>query len=165
MGKSFFRGIIPQFRLFLGVQVVEVAEELIKAMHGGQKLVLVPQVVLAELAGGVAQGFQQFGNGGILGPQAHVGSRHAHLAEAGAEDALAGDEGRAAGSAALLAVVVGEDHALVGDAVDVRGAVAHHALAVAAEVPHADVIAPEDENVGFLVCHTFLLVFIMMVVG
>src|SRR5262249_56709574 len=41
--------------------------------------------------------------------------------------ALAGDERGAAGGAGLLAVIVGEDRALGGDAVDVGRAVAHHA--------------------------------------
>ena len=42
------------------------------------------------------------------------------LGQAGAVRVLAGDERRAAGGAALLAVVVGEPDALVGDPVDVR---------------------------------------------
>ena len=29
---------------------------------------------------------------------------------------------------------------------------AHHAVRVSADIPHADVIAPDDEDVGFLVC-------------
>ena len=37
-------------RLLLGVQVIEVAEELVEAMIGRQELVLVAEVVLAELA-------------------------------------------------------------------------------------------------------------------
>jgi hypothetical protein len=35
-------------------------------MHRGQMLVPVAEVVLAELAGGVAERFQQFGNGRIF---------------------------------------------------------------------------------------------------
>ena len=42
-------GIVRQFRLFLGVQVVEVAVELVEAVNGGQELVAVAEVVLAEL--------------------------------------------------------------------------------------------------------------------
>jgi hypothetical protein len=38
-------------RLLLGVEVVQVAEELVEAVVGGQVLVAVAQVVLAELAG------------------------------------------------------------------------------------------------------------------
>ena len=62
---------------------------------------------------------------------------------------LAGDEGRASGRAALLAVIVGEGHALVADAVDVGRAVAHLAAAVVADVPPADVVAPKDQNIRF----------------
>src|SRR5580765_1008643 len=43
----------PLFRLFVGVQVVEVAEELVEPVHGRQVLVPVPEVVLPELSGGV----------------------------------------------------------------------------------------------------------------
>jgi hypothetical protein len=59
---------------------------------------------------------------GSLALSPSIGAGHADLAQAGAEDALAGDEGGAAGGAALLTVVVGEHHAFVGDAVDVRRA-------------------------------------------
>ena len=53
----------------------------------------------------------------------------------------------AAGGAALLAVGVGEEHAFVGDAVDVGRPVAHQPVAVAAQVRDADVVAPDDEDV------------------
>ena len=69
------------------------------------------------------------------------------LAQAGAVDALAGDERRPAGRAALLAVGVGEPHPLVGDPVDVRRAIAHQPVAVAAQVRDADVVAPDDDDV------------------
>ena len=46
--------VVLVLRLLLGVEVVEVAEELVEAVHGGQELVAVAEVVLAELAGGVA---------------------------------------------------------------------------------------------------------------
>ena len=41
-------------RVLHRVEVVEVAEELVEAVHGRQELVEVAEVVLAELAGGVA---------------------------------------------------------------------------------------------------------------
>ena len=40
--------------VFHRVEVIEVAEELVEAVDGGQELVPVAEVVLAELAGGVA---------------------------------------------------------------------------------------------------------------
>jgi hypothetical protein len=74
----------------------------------------------------------------------------ADLGETGTDRRLAGDEGRAAGGAALLAVPVGEQRATLGDAVDVRGAVAHHALVVGADIEAADVVTPDDEDVRLL---------------
>ena len=130
--------------------MVEVAEELVEAVHGRQELILVAQMVLAELAGGVAVRLEQFGDGRVFLLQADVGAGHADLGQAGADRVLAGDEGGAAGGAALLGVVVGEGDAFVADAVDVGRAIAHLAAAVVADVPPADVVAPENENVGFL---------------
>ena len=51
----------------------------------------------------------------------------------------------------MLGVVVCKGEAFFGDAVDVGGFVAHHAAVVVADVPCADVIAPDDEEVGFFV--------------
>jgi len=83
----------------------------------------------------------------VLTRDALLGARIADLAQARAVHALPGDERRAARGAALLAVRVGEPHPLVRDAVDVRGAVAHHAVAVTAEVADPDVVPPEDHDV------------------
>src|SRR5262249_38774879 len=47
--------IVRRFRLFLGVQMVEVAEKLVEAVHGRQVFVAVAEMVLTELAGGVAE--------------------------------------------------------------------------------------------------------------
>ena len=111
--------IVRVLWLLLGVQVIEVAEELVEAVHGGQELVAVAEVVLAKLAGHVALGLEQFGERRVLVGQALLGARQADLQQAGAKRGLAGDECGAAGGAGLLGVVVGEDRALLGDAVDV----------------------------------------------
>ena len=63
-------GIVGQFRLFLGVEMVEVAVEFIEAVDRRQELVAVTQVVLAELAGGVALHLEQFGDRRIFLAQA-----------------------------------------------------------------------------------------------
>ena len=107
-------------------------------------------MVLAELAGGVAQRLEHFGNGRVFLLQADGGAGHADLGQAGADRVLPGDEAGAAGGAALLRVVVGEGHPFLRDAVDVGGPVAHHAAAEVADVPYADVVAPQDQDVGFL---------------
>ena len=106
-------GIVGQLRFFLGVQVIEVAEELVEAVHGRQVFVAVAEMVLAELAGGVAERLEQLGDGRVFLLQADRGAGHADLGQAGADRVLAGDEARAAGGAALLGVVVGEGHAFL----------------------------------------------------
>ena len=122
--------VILVLGLFLGVEVVEVAEELVEAVVRRQVLVAVTEVVLAELAGGVALGLEQARDGRILDLHAFLGARQADLREAGAEHRLPHDERRAAGGAGLLTVVIGEDHAFVRDAVDVGCLVPHHPLGV-----------------------------------
>ena len=142
--------VVRQLRLFLGVEVVEVAVELIKTVHRRQVLVAVAQVILAELTRGVAERLEQLGDGRVFLPAAELRARQAHLGQARANAVLAGDERRATGGAALLAVVVGELHALLGEAVDVRSAIPHQAVGVGADVRLADVVAPDDHDVGLL---------------
>ncbi len=142
--------IVGVLRLLLGVEMVEVAEKLVEAVHRRQEFVAVAQMVLAELAGDVALRLQELGERRILVGQALLGRRQADLEQAGADRALAGDEGGPARRAGLLGVIVGEDRALVGDAIDVGRAIAHHAAVVGADVPVADVVAHDDENVGLL---------------
>ena len=144
--------IVGQLRLFLGVEVVEVAEELVEAVDGRQRLVAVADVVLAELAGGVAEVLEQAADRGIELAHAHRRAGEADLGQPGADAVLAGEERRAAGGARLLAVVVEEAHALLGDAVDVGRLVAHQAVAVGADVGDADVVAEDDEDVRLVAC-------------
>src|SRR5262249_19088063 len=112
-----------------------------------QVFVTVAEVILSELAGRITLVLQQLGDRGIFRFEANRCGRHADLREAGAESALTGDEGRAPGRARLLAIRVRELHSLPGEAIDVRRAVAHHTVAVAAEVGDADVVAPDHQNV------------------
>ena len=69
--------IIGKLRLFLRVEVIEIAVEFVEPMRGGQKLILVAEMILAELAGGIALGLQQFGDGRIFLAQAEIGARQA----------------------------------------------------------------------------------------
>jgi hypothetical protein len=135
---------------FLGVQVVEVAEELVEAVHRRQVLVPVGKVVLAELAGGVALLVEERRDGHDLVRHADRRGGNADLREPGPVDALPSDERRPAGGARLLAVRVGEHHAFPRDPVDVRRAVAHQAMRVAGEVGDADVVTPDHQDVRLL---------------
>ena len=149
--------VVRVFRLFFGIEVVQVAEELVEAVHRRQMLVAIAEMVLAELAGGVAQGLEQFSHGRVVRMQAVGGAGHAHLGQPGADRVLAGHERGAARRAALLRVVVGESHALVGHAVDIGRAVAHLAATVVADVPPAHVVAPEDQDVRLFRWHVLFL--------
>jgi hypothetical protein len=139
--------------LLLGVEVVQVAVELVEPVHGGEELVLVTEVVLAELPGHVPERLEQLRDRRVLRVQPQVRPGHADLAEPGAEHALPGDERRPARRAALLTVGVGEPHALGRDPVDVRRAVPHQPVAVAAEVGDPDVVAPDHQDVRLPVRH------------
>ncbi len=46
-------GIKIGFGFFFSIQVIQIAKKLVKAMIAGQKLILVAQMVLAKLAGGI----------------------------------------------------------------------------------------------------------------
>src|SRR5262245_30041970 len=63
------------------------------------------------------------------------------------------NKGGAACRAGLLGVNVGENRALIRDAVYVWSLVAHHPAAMGTDVPETDVVAPDDDNIGlFLLC-------------
>jgi hypothetical protein len=44
--------------------------------------------------------------------------------------------------------MIRKENAIAPDAVDIRR-IAHHAVCIRAEIPHPDVIAKDDEYVGF----------------
>ena len=132
------------FGLVLGIEVIEVAEELVEAVHGGQEFVAIAKMVLAELTGRVALRLQQFSDGRIFGRQPFLGGGKTYLEQPGSQRTLSSYKGGATGGAGLLPVIVGEDGAFIGDAVDVGRAVAHHAAVVGADVPISDVISHDD---------------------
>ncbi len=81
--------IVGMLRLVLGVEVVEVAEELVEPVDRRQELVAVAEVVLAELAGRVALRLEQVGERRVLLGEPFLGARQADLQQAGAEAAIA----------------------------------------------------------------------------
>ena len=44
--------------------------------------------------------------------------------------------------------MIHEQHAVIGDTVDVGGAAPHHAAVIGADIPHADIVTPDDKDVG-----------------
>src|SRR4051794_2252278 len=133
--------------------MVEVAEEFVEAVHGRQIFVAVAQMVLAELAGGISQRFEQLGDRGIFLLKSDIRTGHTDLRQARADWVLPADEAGSARGAALLRIIVGKGDAFFGDAVDIRRAVAHRATAKVADVPDADVVSPKDEDIWLLRGH------------
>ena len=131
--------------------MIEIAEELVETMHGGQELVAVALVVLAKLTGGIALRLQNRCHRHIGLLPALWRSGNANLGHAGAQRIVATDECCTARGAALLSVVVGEGNAFLGDTVDIRCLVAHQTTVVVADVGGADVVTPDHKDVRLLV--------------
>src|SRR5258708_36710976 len=109
--------IVGMRRIFHRIEVIQVAEELVEAMHRRQKLVLVAKVVLAELPSGVAHSFQRGGDGDGLRGYAYGCAGLTNRGHAGADRALTRDEVGAPRRATRLRVVVVEDHAFSSELV------------------------------------------------
>ena len=82
-------GIVGQFRLFFGVQVIEIAEEFVESVHGRQVFIPIAEMVFAELTGGIAERLEQFGDGRVFRLKSDSGAGHADFGQAGAERVLA----------------------------------------------------------------------------
>ena len=149
--------IVRILRLFFGVQVIEVAEELVETVHGRQKFVAITEMILSKLSGGISERLHDVGDRGIFGSQADVGSRQSNLRQPRTNRRLSGDECCAACGTTLLAVPVGEERSFFGDAIDVRRAISHHAQVVGADVVPADIVAHDEKDVRFLISHEVCL--------
>src|SRR5262245_18017045 len=108
---------------------------------------MVAEMVLAELAGGIAERLEQLSQCRITRLQTYGRARNADLRKPGPQRALAGDEGRSARRAALLGIVIREHRAFFGYAVDVRRLVAHQSERIGTDVRLTNIIAKDDENV------------------
>jgi hypothetical protein len=118
-------------------------------MHHRQVLVPISEMVLAKLSGGIAERLEQFGNRRVFLLQPERGAWQPNLGHAGAQAGLPCDERSTSGRTALFGIVVGEHHAFICDAVDIGRLESHQAARVGADVGLANVIAPDDDNVGF----------------
>ena len=104
-------------------------------------------MVLAELAGVVAEIEQELGERRRAGPQIGRAAGQLRRDHAGAQRIHAGEEGIAARRAALLGVIVHELRTFVADAIDVGRFPDHQAAMVDARLHPADVVAHDEEDV------------------
>lgn len=107
-------------------------------------------MVLADLSGGVTIRLEQFGDRRVLVLKALLGSRHADFQKTSPKWRLSQDERGSSCGAGLLRVIVGEQRAFLGDAIDVGRTAAHHAAVVGADIPDADVVSHDHDDVGLL---------------
>ena len=140
-------GIIRLLDIFPGVQVIEDSEELVEPVVGGKVLVPVAEMVLAELPGAIAQRLEHLGERRVLRGETLRGPGQPDGRKAHPQRILPGDERGAPGGAGCLGIVVHEEHALVGDPVDVGRLSRHHPAVIGRDVPHPHVVAPDDEDV------------------
>src|SRR5438093_4532629 len=106
-------------RIFHGIEVVEITEELVEAVDGGQEFILVAKMVLAELPGGVALRFERGGNRTCLSWKAGWRTGLTNRGHARANGKFARDEVGAPGRATRFRVVVGKEHAFLGQLIEV----------------------------------------------
>ena len=130
--------------------MIQVAPEFLEAVRGRQRVGVIAEMVLAELAGVVAEIEQELGERRGAGPQIGRAAGQLRRNHAGAQRMHAGEEGVAAGGAALLGIVVREDRAFIADAIDVGRLADHQAAMVDARLVQADVVAHDEEDVGLL---------------
>src|SRR5271165_257987 len=111
---------------------------------------MIAQMVLAELAGGVAEVQQELGEAGRPRLQVRRTAGQLRRNHAGAQRIHAGDKGTTSRGATLHGEVVHEDRAFVCDAVNVGCFPDHQAAVIATRLHPADVVAHNDEDIGFL---------------
>src|SRR5436190_20355989 len=114
-------------------------------------------MVLAKLAVGIAERLEKFGNGWVFRLKPHRRTGHSDFGQASAERVLAGDKCRASCGATLLAVIVSESAPFIRNTVDIRGSIAHHAATEIADIPCADVITPENQDIRLFCSHDLFL--------
>ena len=130
--------------------MVEVAEELVEAMDGWQKSVLVTEMDLAELTSRIAHRPQHRGYGRSFIRHSQWCARLSNRRQPGADWKLAGNEICATGRATRLRVVIGEPHALRGKPIKMGRPACHDALVVDPDIEPADVITHNEDDVGLM---------------
>ena len=148
LGRGFVD--VGEAHLLHRVEMVEIAPELLEAVRGRQRVGVVAEMVLAELAGVVAEIEQELGERRGAGPQIGRAAGQLRGDHAGAQRIHAGEEGIPTRRAALLGVIVHEDRAFVADAIDVGRFPHHQATMVDARLHPADVVTHDEQDVGFL---------------
>jgi hypothetical protein len=106
--KAWLLRIVGVFRLFLGVEVVEVSVKKIEAVDSGQEFVSVAQVVFPYLSGGLSEWLEQISSCRIFLLQAERRTGQPDSQKTCTERMLPRNERRPPRCAALLGIVIRE---------------------------------------------------------
>src|SRR5579862_6013855 len=117
-------------------------------MHRGEMLIVVAEMVLAELCGDVTLLLEEIGDCRRPVGDSVRGTWKADGQQARPERVLSQNEGGATCRAALLSIGISEDRSFFRQAVNVGSSVAHHPKVVGTNVVNADVVTPNNEDVG-----------------
>ena len=131
-----------------GVEVIQIAPEFLEAVRGRQRVGVVAEMVLAELAGIVAEIEQELGERRGAGPQIGRAAGQLRRDHASAQRMHAGEEGIATGGAALLGIVMREYRAFIADAINIGRLSNHKAAMVDARLIEADVVTHNEKDIG-----------------
>ena len=144
------------FRLFFRIEVIKIAKELVESMIGGPHMVEIAQMVLTEMSCSITLFLQQCGDRYDLFTHPDRCARYAYFGQAGAVNALPGNEGRASCCTGLFAIRVCKHHAFFCNTVNVGCLVTHQSVRITTEIGYSNVITPDDKNIRlflFRLCH------------
>ena len=129
--------------------MIKISEPFIEAMDGWQKLVAIAQMILPKLCGGVSLTFEYLGECWVFFLDPLRRTRNTDRRHPCPDRQLPHKEGRAARRTTGLAIVVCKKSSFLCNSVDV-GCSAHHPVRVSTDIPGADVVTKDDNNVGLL---------------
>ena len=138
--------------VFHCVEMIQITEEFVEAVNGRQELIFVTKVILAELSGGIAHRLQDCGNRHRFGRQADRRSGLPDRRHSGANRKLSRNEVRPTRRAAGLGIIIRKEHAFLGNLVEVGCPPRHQTAMIGTDVPHADVVAHNDDYIGLAPC-------------
>jgi hypothetical protein len=141
------RRAIRIFKIFIRVQVVEIAPKLVETVPMGKMFFEIAEVVLAELRRRVSPRFQNLRQCDVLLRRPARRSRRTDRRQSRTNGKLARDDGRPAGRTTRLCVEGRETDAFPCDAIDVRRRNAHDVAAVAGNVAVPDIVPHDEEDV------------------
>ena len=139
--------------LFFGIQVIKVAEKLIETVRRWQHIVAITKVVFTKLTCLVTTRFQQGRKRWILFAHPLWRAWETHFGQTRADWRLSGNKSSATSCTTLLTIPVSKQRALLGDAVDIWGFVAHHPHVVSADIELTNIITPQNQDIRFFLSH------------